>query len=97
MSSLLLAAASFGSPEESASDTQWLTWSSRTLKARLSSAVLTAATCVRMSTVTIVLDHPLDAPDLSFDAMETFDQCLLVVAVLHRASRVLWNRRSRSE
>ena len=47
--------------------------------------------------VTIVVDHPLDAADLSFDAMEALDQRLLVVAVLHRASRVLWNRRSLSE
>src|SRR4051794_12139209 len=47
--------------------------------------------------VTVVLDHPLDAAHLSFDPMETLDQRLLVVAVLHVASRVLWNRRSRSE
>src|SRR6476620_10767063 len=47
--------------------------------------------------VAFVLHHPLDAAHLTFDAMEPLGQRLLVVAVLHRASRALWKRRSRSE
>src|SRR6266540_3942636 len=47
--------------------------------------------------VAVVLDHALDAPDLSFDAVEALRQGALVVAVLHAASRELWNRRSRKE
>jgi len=48
-SSLLFVSASFASPEASAPATQWFTWSSRIRKARLSSAVLTAAIWVRTS------------------------------------------------
>src|SRR6185295_3235306 len=47
--------------------------------------------------VTVVLDHPLDSPHLTFDAMEPLHERLLVVTVLHLASRVLWKRRRRSE
>src|SRR4029078_9614292 len=47
--------------------------------------------------ITVLLDHPLDSPHLTFDAMEPLHQRLLVVTVLHRASRVLWKRRRRSE
>src|SRR5207249_999963 len=47
--------------------------------------------------VAIVLHHPLDAAYLSFDPVEPLDQRVLVVPVLHRASRVLRNPRSRSE
>src|SRR2546429_1128157 len=47
--------------------------------------------------VAVVLDHPFDATHLTFDPVQALDQHLFVVAVLHRASRGLWNRRSRRE
>src|SRR5215217_1155313 len=47
--------------------------------------------------VAVVLDHPFDAAHLALDPVESLRQHFLVVAVLHAASRALWNRRSRSE
>src|SRR5207244_6958368 len=54
-------------------------------------------TVVQTCALPIFLHHPLDAAHLTFDPMQTLRQSLLVVAVLHRASRVVWNCRSRSE
>src|SRR6266550_6872814 len=45
--------------------------------------------------IPISLDHSLDPANLALDPVETLDQRLLVVSVLHEASRMLWKRLSR--